>query len=95
MFAAIGTALALVLHLFNEFVNKHAIDLQCGECLPRRWIAWGRYDVGQRHEVSYFHLYLPSYEWCLDYRRLRWGFARRVLCWSNTHGWEINYLFTE
>lgn len=95
MFAVVGTALAFLLHLFDEFVRKHAIDFRMGEyaCWAKRWIVWGRYGIDGPDPVSYFHLMLPSYEWCFDICRRQWGFARRVLCWSSTHGWEINYMF--
>ncbi len=60
-----------------------------GEQLPLKTIAWGTCD----DYIRWFHLMLPSYDWRYDICCDRCGFARRVLCWSNTHGWEVNYIF--
>lgn len=92
MFAVIATAVAFVLHVFSDFTRKHSVDIRPGECYPQRWIAWGTFDPDY-DRIRYFQLLLPSYKWCLDFRRRRWGFARRALCWSDRGGWEIHYVF--
>lgn len=90
MIAVWGCLLCLLADLADQFDRHFAIDVEWGDMLPARWLAWGL--TGERADRRYFFLKLPSwsFEYHIEWDADRWG--QRALLWISGRGWRVIHL---